>query len=87
MYTQTFKLEKGKTYPLTTYQRDTKTMTDPQGKTLTATSESTDEMNFTVNDIKGNVYDMTLILSQKKLSVCTGKNNCSRYETADPERG
>ncbi len=28
--TQTFKLEKGKTYPLTTYQRDVKTMTDPQ---------------------------------------------------------
>jgi hypothetical protein len=52
-------LEKGKTYPLTTYQRDVKTMTDPQGKSITATSESTDEMNFTVNDIKGNVYEMT----------------------------
>jgi hypothetical protein len=68
MYTQTFKLEKGKTYPLTTYQRDTKTMTDPQGKTLNGTSESTDEMNFTVNDIKGNVYDMTLNLVAKRSS-------------------
>lgn len=64
--TQTFKLEKGKTYPLTTYQRDVKTMTDPQGKSITATSESTDEMNFTVNDIKGNVYDMTLNLVAKR---------------------
>ena len=27
-----FKLEKGKTYPLTTYQRDVKTMTDPSGE-------------------------------------------------------
>lgn len=66
--TQTFKLEKGKTYPLTTYQRDTKTMTDPQGKSMTATSESTDEMNFTVNDIKGNVYEMTLNLVAKRSS-------------------
>ncbi|WP_370897031.1 DUF6263 family protein [Chryseobacterium gossypii] len=68
VYTQTFKLEKGKTYPLTTYQRDVKTMTDPQGKTLNGTSESTDEMSFTVNDIKGNVYDMTLNLIGKRNS-------------------
>lgn len=66
--TQSFKLEKGKTYPLTTYQRDTKTMTDPQGKTMNGTSESTDEMSFTVNDIKGNVYDMTLNLIAKRNS-------------------
>jgi len=68
IYTQTFKLEKGKTYPLTTYQRDTKTMTDPQGKTINGTSEATDEMNFTVNDIKGNVYDLTLNLVGKRNS-------------------
>ncbi|QWT85918.1 hypothetical protein KBP46_21185 [Chryseobacterium sp. PCH239] len=66
--TQTFKLEKGKTYPLTTYQRDVKTMTDPQGKSITATSESTDEMNFVVDDIKGNVYEMTLNLVAKRSS-------------------
>lgn len=68
IYTQTFKLEKGKTYPLTTYQRDVKTMTDPQGKSLNGTSESTDEMTFTVNDIKGNVYDLTLNLIGKRNS-------------------
>ncbi len=68
VFTQTFKLEKGKTYPLTTYQRDVKTMTDPQGKSITATSESTDEMNFIVNDVKGNVYDMTLNLVSKRSS-------------------
>ncbi|MFP3592789.1 DUF6263 family protein [Chryseobacterium sp. SIMBA_038] len=68
VYTQTFKLEKGKTYPLTTYQRDVKTMTDPQGKSLNGTSESTDEMTFTVNDIKGNVYDLTLNLIGKRNS-------------------
>lgn len=68
IYTQSFKLEKGKTYPLVTYQRDVKTMTDPQGKTISGTSESTDEMTFTVNDIKGNVYDMTLNLVGKRNS-------------------
>ena len=65
---QSFKLEKGKSYPLTTYQRDVKTMTDPQGKSMTATVESTDEMNFVVNDIKGNIYDMTLNLVSKRSS-------------------
>jgi hypothetical protein len=43
-------------------------MTDPQGKSITATSESTDEMNFVVNDIKGNVYEMTLNLVAKRSS-------------------
>ncbi|MBT2622701.1 MULTISPECIES: DUF6263 family protein [Chryseobacterium] len=68
VYKQTFKLEIGKTYPLTTYQRDVKTMTDPQGKTLNGTSESTDEMSFTVNDVKNNVYDITLNLIAKRNS-------------------
>jgi len=68
VFTQTFKLEKGKTYPLTTYQRDTKTMTDPKGKTFNGTSESTDEMSFTVNDVKGNIYDITLNLVAKRNS-------------------
>lgn len=68
VFKQSFKLEKGKTYPLTTYQRDVKTMTDPQGKSLTGTSESTDEMSFTVNDIKGNIYDITINLIGKRNS-------------------
>lgn len=74
VYTQTFKLEKGKTYPLTTYQRDVKTMTDPQGKTLNGTSESTDEMSFTVNDVKNNIYDITLnLISKRNSQTAEGK--------------
>ncbi|WP_162073412.1 DUF6263 family protein [Chryseobacterium fistulae] len=74
VFTQSFKLEKGKTYPLTTYQRDVKTMTDPQGKSITATSESTDEMSATVNDIKGNVYDITLnIIAKRNSQSAQGK--------------
>ena len=68
IYKQTFKLEKGQTYPLTTYQRETKTMTDPDGKTLNGTSESTDEMSFTVNDIKDNIYDISINLIAKRNS-------------------
>lgn len=68
VFTQSFKLEKGKTYLLTTYQRDVKTMTDPQGKTLNGTSESTDEMSFTVNDVKGGIYDITINLIGKRSS-------------------
>ncbi|MCU7614933.1 DUF6263 family protein [Chryseobacterium sp. GMJ5] len=68
IYTQTFKLEKGKTYPLTTYQRDVKTMSDPQGKTINGTSESTDEMSFTVNDVKNGIYDITINLIGKRNS-------------------
>ncbi|WP_292010339.1 DUF6263 family protein [Chryseobacterium sp.] len=74
IFTQTFKLEKGKTYPLTTYQRDVKTMTDPTGKTINGTSESTDEMTFTVNDLKDNVYDMTLdLVSKRNSQTANGK--------------
>lgn len=43
-------------------------MTDPQGKNMTGTSESTDEMSFTVNDIKGNIYDITINLIGKRNS-------------------
>lgn len=68
VFTQSFKLEKGKTYPLTTYQREVKTMTDPQGKTLNGTSEATDEMSFTVNDVKNGIYDITINLIGKRNS-------------------
>lgn len=68
VFRQTFKLKKGETYPLTTYQRDVRTMTDPSGKTISGTSDSTDEMNFTVNDVKGNIYDITINLISKRSS-------------------
>ena len=69
VYYSTFKLEKGKTYPFTTYQRDTQTMSDGS-KSMTGTNESTDEMNFTVNGIdeKGN-YDITMNLVGKRMSA------------------
>ena len=38
LYTQSFKLEVGKTYPLKTYQKDVQTMTAPDGKSQSGTS-------------------------------------------------
>ncbi|WP_312076856.1 DUF6263 family protein [Chryseobacterium sp.] len=68
VFKQSFKLKKGETYPLTTYQRNIITMTDPTGKTISKTSESTDEMSFVVDDIKGKIYDITINLIGKRNS-------------------
>lgn len=69
VYRVTFKLEKGKTYPFTTYQRDNQTVSDGK-QSITGTNESTDEMTFTVDnvDAKGN-YDISMILVGKRMSV------------------
>ena len=50
VFKQSFKLVKGDTYPLTTFQKDVQTMTAPDGKTQSGSSESTDQMTFTVNN-------------------------------------
>lgn len=68
IFTQSFKLEKGQTYPLITYQRNVQTMTGPDGKSISATANSTDEMSFTVNDFTDGVYDITINLLGKSSS-------------------
>lgn len=69
VYRATFKLEKGKTYPFTTYQRDLQTLSDGK-QSMTGTNESTDEMSFTVDNIdaKGN-YDISMVLVGKRMST------------------
>jgi hypothetical protein len=68
VYKTTFKLEKGKTYPFVTYQRDNQTLSNGK-QSMTGTNESTDEMSFTVDNIdaKGN-YEISMMLMGKKLS-------------------
>lgn len=68
VFTQSFKLEKGKTYPLTTYTRNVQTMTDPSGKSMSGTAESTDEMTFVVDDFQNGIYDITINLIGKRNS-------------------
>lgn len=86
IFTQRFFLQKGKSYPLTTYQRDTKTLTDPDGKTMNGTSESTDEMTFLVNDISGNVYDITInLLGKRSSQTAQGKTIVVDTKMAIPQ--
>lgn len=66
VYKQTFKLEKGKTYPLTTLQKDVQTVTAPNGKTQKGTSENKDEMSFTVNNFENGIYDISINLIGKR---------------------
>lgn len=85
VYTQTFKLEKGATYPLTTYQRNVQTMTGPDGKSVSGTSNSTDEMSFTVNDFKDGVYDISInLLGKSNSQTANGKTVSVDTKSAAP---
>lgn len=68
IFTQRFILEKGQTYPLITQTKNTQTITDPTGKTVSVKSESIDEMSFTVDNIENEVYDISVNLLGKKTS-------------------
>ena len=80
IFKHSFNLEKGKTYPLVTYQRDLQEITDPTGKKVSGISESTDEMSFTVNDFKNNIYDITINLLSKRNSQ-TSNNKTTVVDT------
>ncbi|MBF8456787.1 hypothetical protein IV494_06280 [Kaistella sp. G5-32] len=86
VYKQTFKLEKGKTYPLTTFQKDVQTMTAPDGKTQSGTSETTDEMTFTVNNFDKGIYDITIdLLGKKNSQNANGKSIVVDTKLAEPK--
>ena len=86
VYKQSFKLEKGQTYPLTTFQKDVQTMTAPDGKTQSGTSEMTDEMSFTVNNFKDGIYDITINLIGKRNSQsANGKTVTIDTKLAEPK--
>ncbi len=86
LYKQTFKLEKGKTYPLITKQKDVQTVTGPDGKTQSGTSEMTDEMSFTVNDVKDGVYDISInLLGKRNGQSANGKSVSVDTGQAEPK--
>lgn len=75
VYTQVFKLEKGQTYPLVTVQKDTQTLTAPNGKSQSGNSETRDEMSFTVDDFKDGIYSITVnIVGKKTTQSANGKS-------------
>lgn len=86
IYKQTFQLEKGKTYPLTTYQKDVQTMTAPDGKTQSGTSETTDEMSFLVNNFENGIYDITInLLGKRNSQSANGKSIVVDTKLAEPK--
>ncbi len=68
IFTQSLKLEKGKTYPFTTHQKDVATAKLPDGSSQSMTRENTDEITFTVNNFDKKVYDVTINFVAKKTS-------------------
>ncbi len=86
VFHQSFKLEKGKSYPLKTVQKDTQIVTAPNGQSQSGTNESTDEMIFTVNDFANGVYDITINLMGKRNSQsANGKTIVVDTKTAEPK--
>jgi hypothetical protein len=86
IFKHSFNLEKGKTYPLVTYQRDLQEITDPTGKKVSGISEATDEMSFTINDFKNNVYDITInLLSKRNSQTANGKTTVVDTKQAMPQ--
>lgn len=86
IYKQSFKLEKGKSYPLTTFQKDVQTMTAPDGKSQSGTSETTDEMTFTVNNFENGIYDITInLLGKRNAQSASGKSVAIDTKLTEPK--
>ncbi|MDR2205153.1 MAG: DUF6263 family protein [Flavobacteriaceae bacterium] len=86
VFKQIFKLEKGKTYPLVTLQKDSRTITLPDGTSQSGTNESTDDMSFTINEFKNGVYDISINIIGKKISQSAdGKTIVVDTKTAAPQ--
>lgn len=86
VFHQSFKLEKGKSYPLITLQKDHKTITAPTGESQSGTSESRDDMSFMVNDFKDGIYDINIDLISKKTSQsANGKSIVVDTKAAAPK--
>ncbi len=86
VYKQSFKLVKGQTYPLTTFQKEVQTMTAPDGKSQSGTNEMTDEMTFTVDNFTNGVYDITINLTGKRNSQsANGKSVVIDTKQAEPK--
>lgn len=84
VFTQTFKLEKGKTYPFKTVQKQVMSISAPDGKSRSGTNESTDDVSFTVNDFKDGIYDIAInFIAKKESQSADGKT--IEIDTNQPE--
>lgn len=86
VYKQSFKLVTGETYPFTTVQKNNITITAPNGQKESMTTESTDVVQFKVNNFKDNVYDITInFISKKSSQTAQGKTITVDTNAAAPK--
>lgn len=86
VYKMKFILEKGKTYPFNTKQIQEQSMTDPTGKKMSIKQETSDDMNFTVNNLDKGVYDISIkILGKKTVSSGNGQSVTIDTNQAEPK--
>lgn len=84
VFRQSFKLEKGKTYPFKTVQRENMKMTAPNGQSQSGTKESVDDVTFTVDNFANKVYDITINFV-KKVESQTVEGKTISIDTSKPE--
>ncbi|MFC6268648.1 DUF6263 family protein [Frigoriflavimonas asaccharolytica] len=82
-FVQNFNLEKGKTYPFTTFQKESISAVAPNGEKQNMTRETTDEVNFTVNNFAQDIYDITINFASKKTSQ-TAQGKTVSVDTKKP---
>lgn len=86
VYQQKFRLEKGKSYPLKTLQKDVQTMTAPNGESQSGTNESVDEMSFLVNNFENGVYDITInLLGKRNSQTANGQTIAVDTKAVEPK--
>lgn len=86
VFTQKFILEKGKTYPFSSSQKDVVNIKDHTGQSAGATSEVIDERNIVVDGFENGVYSLTLnIISKKMSSTENGKTIVVDTKQAAPK--
>ena len=86
VYTQKFVLEKGKTYPFSSTQKEIQTAKNHEGKTMSITQEVVDERNVVVGNFENGVYELTLNIVRKKMtSTAEGKTVVIDTKAAAPK--
>lgn len=86
VYTQKFVLEKGKTYPFSSTQKEIQTIKDHTGKSMSGTQEVVDERNVVVENFENGVYELTLnIVGKKMSSTAEGKTVVVDTKAAAPK--
>lgn len=86
VYKIKFRLEKGKTYPFVSNQKDVMSMKDPSGQAIEESQEVTDKYSFLINDFSNGVYDITVKLDDKVNKIKTGgKDYLIDIKSAEPK--